>query len=70
MNVIHTTNRSLWSRIKAHMRVHSLRYQIKVHEGDAEARVAELELLPIELDRLLDHLSELRVQLALAERET
>lgn len=68
--IVTPTVRAVWPRIKAHLAAAHLRFLIRSHERDVKFRVAELNRLPLELDGINSHIAELRVQLAITERNT
>lgn len=78
--VIHTTHRSLWSRLKARLHVAYCRWLIDIYEGDDAAIDREFRhltprdfhhalTLSNEQQALRRRLAVLRVELAIAEQE-
>lgn len=70
MIAITRTRHQMFPRIRARIRAAHLKFLIAAHEEDAADLLYQLEVIPPQLDVILGHIAELRVQLALAERES
>lgn len=65
---VHSTAKTAVSRISAHKEARRLNYLIRHAEADLAVYENELDVLPAQIQITRDRLAELRVELALAEK--